>query len=719
MEDAIQIDNCWYIPATSPRTDDRTRVLKSDEGFAVFSRHGEIGRVGLGEQGFYFLGSRHLDHWEVLVAGREPMLLNSTVQLDNSRLVVDQTTPDLWADGAVWLPRGKLHLRRELAIEHCALSEHLRMINYHQDSLRLTLEYRFGADFCDIFEVRGAQRPRRGERLAAQIEQQAVILGYRGLDGVKRHTRIECLQAPTYLDDGHVLFTVELPPGGGYELEILATCANGEPYFCLLDHATAIHAIDRKVAAGQAARVDVFTDNEQFNDWINRSIADLQMLTTETRYGLYPYAGVPWFATPFGRDGLITALQTLWLQPSLAHGVLSFLAATQAEQTEPVTEAEPGKIVHELREGEMAALGEVPFRRYYGTVDATPLFVMLAGRYFQRTGDQGLIAAIWPNLERALAWMEARADPRGFLTYARHGNKGLVQQGWKDSDDAIFHRDGSPAEPPIALCEVQGYAFDAYQQGAMLAGLLGEPAAAAHWQAQAERLQAAFEAHFWLESLGGYALALDGHGQPCAVRSSNMGHLLYTGVAAPRRAARVAQALLSPAACNGWGVRTVFAGEARYNPMSYHNGSVWPHDTALVAAGLARYGFKDHCLTLLDGLFNASILLDLHRLPELLCGFDRRPGQAPTLYPVACAPQAWASGAVFMLIEAILGLHYTPTPPRIELRYPRLPDYINWMRLSGLRYGEQEIDLEIRRHGKDVAVNKTHSQGDVELMIRV
>lgn len=513
-------------------------------------------------------------------------------------------------------------------------------------------------------------------------------------------------QAPACIDARHAAFSVELNPGETKTIEARVSCANGHAGFCAPRHAVAIREIDRKRAEREGSRAGLFSDNEQFNDWVNRSLADLQMLVTETAYGSYPYAGVPWFSTPFGRDGLITALQTLWLQPDIARGVLRFLAATQADRTDPSREAEPGKILHEMRQGEMAALGEVPFDRYYGTVDATPLFVMLAGRYYQRTADVEFIRALWPAIERALAWMEHAADARGFLTYSRRGGAGLVHQGWKDSNDSVFHRDGRDAEPPIALCEVQGYASEAFERAADLADALalGVERASA-WRNRAQSLREQIEAAFWSDELGSYAIALDGQGRRCEILSTNPAHLLYAGAVRPERAEAIARGLVGSAGFNGWGARTVFAGEPRYNPMSYHNGSVWPHDTAIAAAGLARYGFVDEALTLFTGLFHASIFFDLHRLPELFCGFERTPGQAPTLYPVACAPQAWAAGSVFMLIEALLGLSFEAEAPNIRLRHPRLPDYINWLRVDGLKYGDNRLNLVLRRYGRDVSVN--------------
>ncbi len=722
MDDAIQIDSQWYIPTTSPRTDDRIRVLKHDDTFAVFDRHGAIGPMGIGQNGLYCLGTRHVSRWEISVAGREPMLLNSTINLDNNKLIVDQTTPDIFDGEQLAIPKGTVHLHRDIAVHDSTLHEHLRLVNYHDETVSFELQWGFEADFRDIFEVRGTRRKNRGKFLPPQLLEKAVVLSYCGLDQELRRTRFGFNKAATTLTSDHARFSVTLAPGEQFELEATVSCASGEAYFCPSSHAEAVTQLNRAVEATTAERTEIFTDNEQFNDWLNRSGADLQMLITRTRYGPYPYAGVPWFATPFGRDGLITALQTLWAHPELARGVLAFLAANQAQHCDPATEAEPGKILHEMREGEMAALGEVPFRCYYGTVDATPLFIILAGRYYQRTGDREFIEQLWDNIVKAIGWIEQYGDidGDGFVEYTRHGPNGLVHHGWKDSDDSIFHNDGRPAEAPIALCEVQAYVYEAYGLAAELADLMGEHQRAGQWRQRQTALQAAFENVFWLEELGTYALALDKHKRPCAVRSSNVGHVLYCGLAHPARAARVAQGLIGPHGFNGWGVRTIFRGEARYNPMSYHNGSVWPHDTAIAAAGLARYGFHNEALTLLTGLFNAAIFFDLHRLPELFCGFERLPRQAPTHYPVACLPQAWASGAVYMLVQACLAVSFSPQPPHIRFHRPRLPDYIGSLRIKGLRYGHQSVDLMIRRHREnEVAIYTENSDHDLEIAILV
>jgi glycogen debranching enzyme len=367
----------------------------------------------------------------------------------------------------------------------------------------------------------------------------------------------------------------------------------------------------------------------------------------------------------------------------------------------------------------MAALGEIPFGRYYGSVDATPLFVLLTGAYYERTGDRAFVESIWPNLEAALRWIDSYGDPDGdgFVEYLRHSPTGLVHQGWKDSHDSVFHADGSLARGPIALCEVQGYVYAAKRAAAGLAALLGHEKKARELVQQARALQERFEEAFWCEELSTYALALDGAKQPCRVRTSNAGHCLLAGIAQPERARRVAQTLLSAESFSGWGVRTVAATETRYNPMSYHNGSVWPHDNALLAYGLSRYLIKDEVLKIMDGLFHASLFMDLHRLPELFCGFVRRPGEGPTLYPVACAPQSWSAGAVFLLLQACLGLEVKGPEAQVCFSYPCLPPFLKEVRIRNLKVGEASLDLLLRRHPHDVGVNVLRREGDIEVRV--
>ncbi|MGX2041403.1 amylo-alpha-1,6-glucosidase [Methylocaldum sp. MU1018] len=721
MEDAASSENQWYVAATSSRADEPSRVLKAEDTFGIFDRHGDIHQESSSEQGLYHGGTRYLSLLNLRINGQRPLLLNSTIKKDNSLLAVDMTMPDLYENEVLAIPRGSVHVFRSVVLTSQVRHEHLRLVNYSDRTVDLSVELWFAADYRDIFEVRGVCREARGTLLPSDIKEDAVILAYKGLDGEIRRTCIRFDWRPNRLDAVSSRTALQLGVRDECHLHVSVSCSSGDACLPPGNYYQAIDRIGANTAASQSNVAHIVTSNEQFNDWLSRSAADLDMLITETSFGPYPYAGVPWFSTPFGRDGIITALQTLWVRPQLAKGVITYLAATQAQSLEPERDAEPGKILHEARSGEMAALGEIPFQRYYGTVDATPLFIVLAGHYYLRTGDRAFIEAIWPHIERALTWIDRQGDcdGDGFVEYARHSVNGLVQQGWKDSNDSVFHADGTLAPAPVALCEVQGYVYEAKHLAAELAELLGHEKWAQRLRQEAAALKTRFNEAFWLDELDTFALALDGDKRRCAVRTSNAGHALFTGIADPDYARRAADTLLAADSFNGWGIRTVAEGQSRYNPMSYHNGSVWPHDTAIAAMGLARYGFKDQTLKILTGLFEAAVFLDLHRLPELFCGFSRLPGQGPTLYPVACSPQAWASGAVFQLLQSCLGLSFSPEKPQIRFYHPRLPNYLNWLRISNLRFDDGLVDLALTRHAHDVGINVERKEGDIEVTVVV
>ncbi|HEX9941289.1 MAG TPA: amylo-alpha-1,6-glucosidase [Thermoanaerobaculia bacterium] len=718
MDEIIPVKEPYHILATGSRADDRTRVLKHGESFGVLDRGGAIRPVGLSEMGLFHEGTRFLSAFELLLENQRPLPLSSTVRRDNA-LIVDLTNPD-FADGpARPLPRDTIHVFSTSFLWRGAWYARLRFHSYGLWALDLHVSLRFAADYADIFEIRGTRRERRGHKLDPVVGRGTAVLGYEGLDGRVRRTRLAFSPVPAELTDLLASFRLHLPPRGEQTLDVTVSFESGREAPRPLGFAEALERSAAELEAHRTCCTQIETSNARFNEWIDRSSSDLQMMITETPHGLYPYAGVPWFSTAFGRDGILTAYETLWLDPALARGVLSFLAATQARELIPEKDAEPGKIVHEMRAGEMAALGEVPFGSYYGSLDATPLFVVLAGAYWRRTADRAFIESIWPNVERALAWIDDYGDQDGdgFLEYSRRSQGGLVAQGWKGSVDSVFHRDGTLAEGPIALCEVQGYVYAARKAAAVLARALGHGELAERLERQAEDLRQSFERVFWCEEISTYCLALDGEKRRCDVRSSNAGHCLFTGIASPQRGWRVAHTLLNEASFSGWGVRTLDANEARYNPMSYHNGSVWPHDNALIAQGMARYGRKDGASKLLTGLFDASLHFDLHRMPELFCGFRQRANEGPTLYPVACAPQAWAAGAVFLLLQACLGLDIDAPSRRICLERPELPPSLDRVTIRGLSVAAASVDLILQRYEQDVGVHLERREGEVEVVV--
>jgi glycogen debranching enzyme len=717
--DVIRVEDEYYILASSSLADERTRILKEGETFAVFDRFGDIHPVGRGQQGLYQDGTRHLSRFELRIDTRRPMLLSSTVTEENAILAVDLTNPRLRLPGGISVPQDSIHIFRSAVLWNAVCHQRLRIRNYGLEPAELPLTFFFAADFADIFEVRGLGRARSGDLLETEVTPDGVVLAYRGLDGVVRRSAIRFEPAPRSLEPGEAHFSLVLAPGAEETIRLRVNCGGDEPRRSDLGYGDAVGAVRSALRVRADNGCHVYTSNEQFNDWLNRSSADLRMMLTETSEGLYPYAGVPWFSTPFGRDGIITALESLWVDPGIAAAVLRFLAATQAKEFSEDADAEPGKILHEARGGEMAALGEVPFRRYYGTIDATPLFVVLAHAYYERTGDVELVSEIWPNVVQALDWIDrfGDRDGDGFVEYERRRPSGLANQGWKDSGDSVFHADGRLAEGPIALCEVQAYVFGAKRGAAELATALGETEHGHALTKQAEALRQRFEDRFWSEELGTYVLALDGEKRPCRVRSSNAGHCLLTGIVSFERAGAVAETLMGEESYSGWGIRTVPSSERRFNPMSYHNGSVWPHDNALIAAGLARYGLKEAALQVLTGLFDATLFLDLTRMPELFCGFPRRKGEGPTLYPVACAPQAWSAGAVFLLLQACLGLQISASEGRALFASPMLPPFLEDVRVEGLRVGSARVDLELHRHPDDVGVQVLRRDGDVSVVV--
>lgn len=720
MSRKIQIGDKWYVLATFAHPEEQPQVLKEGDTFAMLDRFGDIAVLAPGQEGLYHDDTRYLSHQEFTINGARPLYLGSSVEEANSLLVIDLMNPDLTVGGQVVLAKGTLHMSRSKLLWKRACHEHVRLAHHGEESATVRLEMSFAADYVDLFEVRGMQRRERGELLRPQLGAAEVVLPYKGRDGRMRRTRVHFQPAPSRLEAGRASFDLRLDPGEEHHLYMTVMCeCEGEPLQQAQPFQVALQENNAARGLAQHTRSALQTSNPLVNLWLDRSTSDLEMLTTRLPTGPYPYAGVPWYSTTFGRDGILTAMEYLWVDPTMARGVLAFLASTQAKEPDIERDAEPGKILHEARRSEMANTREIPFGRYYGTVDATPLFLVLAGAYFRRTGDKEFIRGIWPNILLALDWVDRHGDRDGdgFVEYARRSAEGLVQQGWKDSHDSVFHASGELADAPIALCEVQGYVYMGKLSIAQLAGALGETALAARLVQEAAQLRQRFEATFWCEDLGSYALALDGAKQPCRVLSSNAGHALWCGIATNEHANRVIDGLMGPQFFSGWGVRTIAAGQPRYNPMSYHNGSVWPHDNALIAAGMARYGRTEEAVRLLASLFEASLHFDLHRLPELFCGFPRRSGAGPTLYPVACSPQAWAAAAPFCILQACLGLEIDAGHAQISLHTPRLPAFIDWLRISRLGAPGPSCDLLLTRHERSVGVEVLRKDADLRVSV--
>lgn len=716
----IEIENQHYILATSTLADNRTVVLKQGESFGIFDRLGDIHQIGHGSQGIYHEGTRFLSQMELSLENKRPLLLSSNTGENDEMISVDLTNPDYPDKNGELILRGSIHILRNKFIFEGVNYEKIRFRNFHDLPLEFNIKLIFAADYADIFEVRGTHRYQKGMVFQPESGEEEILLGYKGLDNIVRQTRIKISPTPQHVLENEIHQRIYLESKGIYDLYITTSFEIGVDKPTVYSFNKAEKERDKYIFNLKKYSADIYTSNEQFNDWINRSKSDLITMITQTPHGPYPYAGIPWYSTVFGRDGLITAFECLWVEPLIAKGVLQYLAHTQAKEENDFTDAEPGKILHEKRGGEMAELGEIPFKQYYGTIDATPLFICLAGAYLDRTGDEETIKKIWLNIEKAIEWIDnyGDRDGDGFVEYATKSEKGLVNQGWKDSFDSVFYEDGKMANGPIALCEVQAYVYDAKVQASKLAGVMGETEKAGKWEKEAEDLKVKFNEYFWSEQKECYYLALDGEKKPCDVVASNAGHCLFSGIAPKERARKIAKALLSENMFSGWGVRTLASDEKRYNPMSYHNGSIWPHDNAMIAYGLFRYGLQRETYKIMAGVFDTSLFVENERLPELFCGFPRRKGQGPTSYPVACSPQAWAVGALFLLLQSILGLHIDAKNKKIILYKPVMPTFLNDITIRNLRVNNSVVALQLRKVHDQVEARLLNEDVDIKIEVR-
>lgn len=721
----IQLENKFYISANSSYADDRTKILNQTDTFGIFDRWGDIKQLGEEVQGIYHQGTRFISDLEFKINNMRPLLLSSAVKEENELLSVDLTNPVILfteKDNKLSVPKGEIYIGRSKFLRDGLCYETITLVNYGADKYEFQASLKFQADFKDIFEVRGIKREKRGEIFELKhTANNEIIIRYKGLDKIVRTTIITLNAKPhDWENQTNAVFHIKLKPHQTFAIQYAIKFVIGEKdYHHVMSFDKAQNQLMGDVDRYRNLFANISTSNEQFTHWINRSLMDLKSLLAQTKFGVYPYAGVPWYNTAFGRDGIITALETLWIAPDIARDTLLFLAHNQAKVENAYQDAEPGKILHETRGGELVECNEIPFKQYYGSVDSTPLFIVLCGAYYKRTADLEFIRELWPNIEKALAWIDkyGDSDEDGFAEYSHKSVNGLFNQGWKDSHDSISHVSGELADPPIALCEVQGYVYDAKIKAAELAYALDKDKLGDRLNKEAMTLKKEFNARFWDEAMGWYVLALDGEKKQCKVKSSNAGHALFSGIADRDKAERLVANLLADEMYTGWGIRTLARDEKRYNPMSYHNGSVWPHDVAIIAAGFSRYGFQQETMKLTGALFDASIFIELQRLPELFCGFPRRKGEGPTAYPVACSPQAWAVGAVFMLLEACLHMEINALEKKIVFKRPIVPEFLNHITIENIKLGNKRASFELHRYKHDAGITVKEKPADWEIYI--
>jgi glycogen debranching enzyme len=680
-------------------------VLARGNAFCVTNRRGDLAPAGARDLGLFHDDTRHLSYLELFVSGGPPVVLSSeTAGAGASQ--IDLALTDREFGGFLEDPQNFLHLRRKQILDS-ALFEQILLTNHLRRPVELWLELRMGCDFADVFEVRGVRRARRGRVLAPDCSGDRLVFAYEGVDGQLYRTVVRMQPEPTRIDASGPRWELRLMPGEATILEVMIQPRRGaEADASWVPFADRRRRVTHEHEELLASSTRVACSNVAFETALAHDLEDLDALRLSIARpdGAPPLgilgAGIPWFAAPFGRDSIITSLELLSVAPSLAVETLRTLAHYQGRVDDAWREEEPGKIMHELRRGELARAGEIPHSPYYGTIDATPLWLVLFGETWRWLGDRALVDELMPNAERALEWIERRLHSgNGWIRYQRTHEKGLENQGWKDSREGVSFPDGGIAPTPIALVEVQGYVVGALEAMAMLARARGDERRADRLNVQADALRRRIQEAFWVRETGFYALAIDGLGRQVPTITSNPGHLLFVGGVQADRAARLVDVLLTDGMFNGWGVRTLARGQAVFNPLSYHNGSVWPHDNALIALGAARQGRADAALRILEGLYDASLHFRRGRLPELFCGLGRGEGDFLVHYPVSCSPQAWASGAFFLLLQACLGLRPDAAARSLTIGSPRLPAFLDKIDLFNVRVGNARVSLHFARHG--------------------
>ena len=696
-------------------------AIKEGETFLYSDTEGNLDeRPGYG-LGLYYQDTRFLSRFRMRISGRDPILLSSSAERAYMSYI-DVTNPDLYEEDDLAVPQQTLNIRRMRAIAG-RVYERIRIKNYNSFPVALDVDLEFGADFADIFEVRGLARDVSGHYDPPRVEDRAAEFSYLGQDNIRRTTRIDFAHRPARLevrgDLVEASFRVHLAAHETKLVSMTMETRVGDIPLAEKEFDAAVHELRRSYEDWERSCTQIRTDNELFDQLLTRGLRDLRALYTKMDGNGIVAAGIPWFVAPFGRDTLITSHQLLMVNPHPARESLRILASLQGTQIDDWRDEEPGKILHEIRKGELARSGYLPHTPYYGSVDSTPWFLILLAQYFRWTGDVEFVQEMLPAVEAALTWINEYGDldGDGFVEYRSRSKRGLRNHGWKDSWDSVVHADGRLAEPPIALVEVQGYVYMAKQRTADVFASIGDRERAVRLREEATLLRKRFNDAFWMEDEQYFAGALDGDKRHVRTVMSNPGHALYCDIVDRDKAEHVAKRLFQPDMFSGWGIRTMSKSATAYNPMSYHNGSVWPHDNALIAAGLKRYGYVTTTNRVATAMFDAAIHSDYMRLPELFCGFTRRTPSRPVQYPVACSPQAWAAGAPFLLLQAMLGVSALAHENLLTVNKPHLPRWLNQVELRNLRVGSSMLSLIFRREGETTGFSLIAKEGDVRVVM--
>ncbi|MFE7060744.1 glycogen debranching N-terminal domain-containing protein [Sutcliffiella sp. NPDC057660] len=676
------------------------RVIKENDLFLLTDTSGNIPENHPYGLGLYTKDTRFLSKLDLKINGEEPILLHSDAA-ENYKATIMLTNPHMEKEGELILWRESVEIKRSRFIHDDVLYETITVKNYYPKEIEFDISVHLDVDFADMFIVRGFQNGDIGERKGQTIDGQSLTFHYEGADDLTRRTYVTWdKEAQKIHEHGEIVFPFQLAHEEEQRVTFMIQPQHGEEQPPILPAEEALAKLENSYKEWDTTITKISTDHKPLQRLVNRGLGDLRVLLTDVGHGSFPVAGLPWFGVPFGRDSLIAALQMLAFQPDVAKGTLYTMASNQGTKVDPWRDEQPGKIMHEMRFGELSTTGQIPFTPYYGTIDATPLFLVLLTEYVKWTGDTNIVKDLEPNIEAALTWIDQYGDRDGdlFVEYHQEASKGIANQGWKDSGDSIVHRNGEYATTPIALSEVQGYVYQAKKGIASIYEKLGKQEEAARLLEDIQRLKEKFDEEFWMDDVNFYAIALDRDKKQVGTITSNPGHLLFSEMLDQDKAEAVMETLLSSAMFSGYGIRTMGKGEAGYNPMSYHDGSIWPHDNSMILLGMSKLQHQHKANTVIQGLMDAAANFEYDRLPELFCGYEKSLGKT-VKYPVACSPQAWAAGTPLVFVQTILGLFPDALNGTIQLG-PVLPDGMNTLEVSGMKIASGILSLQVAKNAQ-------------------